>query len=132
MVCVYNLENKSKVVGPIKSGGEVILDCDWSSETVFVTIGIKHYYAWDITKQGAKNKGIFGKGSDQLCTVASARVGEKAGDMCVAAANGRLQIWKGANNTQLDNEKEVFELAENARPRAMDLVTVENIDDQNQ
>ena len=37
-----------KILGPIKSGGDVILDVRFTSEDSFTTTGVKHYYVWDV------------------------------------------------------------------------------------
>ncbi len=48
MICVFDWKKKSKIFGPNKSGGDVITDVRWSSEDSFTTVGVKHYYVWDV------------------------------------------------------------------------------------
>ena len=63
-------KDQGKLLASEKGGRDVIIDMKFISETSFVSIGIKHFKAWDINGKSIKGKtGVFGKNCNILCSV---------------------------------------------------------------
>ena len=68
-LALYNLASNSLVVSN-KGDREKILGVEFTSETEFITVGIKHFKAWKLT--GSKlvgKKGVFGKNDNVLLSL---------------------------------------------------------------
>lgn len=77
---------KSNATMSFKGGKDVIVDIDWSSETNFVSIGVKHFKVWSPSgKEYKGTTGQFGKANNLLSGICFVN-----NQTLVGAANGDL------------------------------------------
>lgn len=96
-IFIYDAENSYSLVASEKGGREFILGVVWSTDSSFVTVGLKHYKQWSLNGSTLKaSKGNF-KSDNMLTCVAKT----PNNNMVCGSVKGELQVWNGTSNTQV-------------------------------
>jgi WD40 repeat protein/Ca2+-binding EF-hand superfamily protein len=91
MVAVYDLKTGA-LVACEKGDTANILAVEFTSDSEFATVGMRHFKQWKAGGPLKGTRGNFGKGSDKL--VVCRRL--KSGLLC-GSATGELQLWQGGS-----------------------------------
>jgi WD40 repeat protein/Ca2+-binding EF-hand superfamily protein len=89
-VVLYNTET-FEMIACEKGDTANILDCEWITETEFVTVGLRHYKLWKTGNGIVGSRGSFGKNNDKLVCAKKF----KSSVLC-GTVDGELQVWGGS------------------------------------
>lgn len=89
-VVLYNVDT-FEMIACEKGDTANILDCEWISESEFVTVGLRHYKLWKTASGLAGSRGSFGKNNDKLICAKKFRNSVLCGTI-----DGELQLWNGS------------------------------------
>jgi microtubule-associated protein-like 6 len=94
---IFDAENGYSLVASEKGGRDFILGVVWTTDNIYVTVGLKHFKQWNLNGSSLKgSKGSF-KSDNMITCVAKT----PNNNLVCGSVKGELQVWIGTSNTQV-------------------------------